>query len=218
LINFVSDLLKSAWKFLVAVGCVLVLWASLATADFRGVHVQLESPSRYVVGATGIALMVAGAIVGLIGRRTEQGEADVLPIQKISIKGHDTAITPYPLALVRGEVTPKKAFVKVWLLREDLSHRPGSFFPSTLPAITNGDGEWEQSVSLWKPGPWRIRAVVTTDEWDNIYRLYRHAYDVALNLYKQQHSDADHVPDWPRFDAWPKNSVTEVCGPIPYPG
>ena len=164
--------------------------------------------------------MAAAAIVALFGRRTEQSEGDVnrLRTENISIEGYDTSLTPYPLAWVRGEVTPKKAGVKVWLLREDLAQRGGLFFPSTLPAITDSNGQWRQSVSLWKPGPFRIHAVVTTEEYDEFYRLYRRAFDAALAICRRQNPDTYDVPGWPRFEGLPENSVSDHCGPVPYPG
>lgn len=200
-----------------ALGAVLVFCAS-ATIDTQGVHIGYVSPLRYVVlVGVGLIFIIGGGYFAIV---TERREANLkrLPIDKISIKGHDTSLTPYPLVWVSGEVTPKKAGVKVWLVREDVSHRAGSFFPSTEPGITDANGQWRQSVALWKPGPFRIHAVVTTEEYSGFYHLYRSVYNVALKVCKRLDPDIDHVPDWPFFRALPADSVAVPCGPVPYPG
>lgn len=214
----IAALLKSpAWLLLVLLGVLTFLWAALPPdAVIAGAHVGLDGSSRHGVAVLGIVLIVFGILfglisvlisVGLIGRRTGQSGADNLPIQKITINSQQTTLQPYPRVRLSGEVTPKKAGVNVWLLREDLAQRSGMYFPSAGFTTTNGNGQWEQSVALWKPGPFRVQAVVTTEEYDKFYRLYRIAYDAALNNCQQQNPEAYWVPGWPYFDALPKASV-----------
>jgi hypothetical protein len=202
-----AALLKSpAWLLLVTLGVLAFIWAALPSSTvIAGAHIGLDGSWRYGVAVVGLVLMIFGIFFGLIssgliGGRAEQGEA--LPIKNITINSHQTSLQPYPKVRLSGEVTPKKAGVNVWLVREDLAQYGGSFFPTPRPATTNGNGQWEQSVSLWTPGPFRVYAVVTTEEYGDFYRLYRSAYDVAL-----KDLGANHVPDWPFFDALPKVSV-----------
>jgi hypothetical protein len=214
LTNFLRDLPKwPGWLLLVLCGLVATFYGAVGRADILKVHVEVESPARYIVLAIGVIIALAGVVALLVGPR-----ANRLPIEDISIEGYDTSPTPYPLAWVRGKVTPKKAGVKVWLLREDLAQRGGLFFPATLPAITDTNGQWRQSASLWKPGPFRIHAVVTTEEYDEFYRLYRECYDAALAICRKQTPGTYDVPDWPRFKDLPEDSISSHCGPVPYPG
>jgi hypothetical protein len=62
-------------------------------------------------------------------------------------------------------------------------------------------------VSLWKPGPFRVHVVVTTEEYGKFYRLYRSAYDAALIALRQHDPNTNYVPGWPYFDALPEESV-----------
>ena len=213
-----AALLKSpAWLLLVALGVLAFIWAALPSSTvIAGAHIGLDGSWRYGAAAVGVVLIGFGIFfglisVGLIGRRTGQSEADPLPIQKISINGHQSTLQPDPKVRVSGEVTPKKAGVNVWLVREDLSAHRASFLPSTRPATTNRDGQWELSVSLWRPGPFCVHAVVVTEEYDRFYRLYRSAFDAALKICLQQDPDAYYVPGWPTFDALPKVSVADDC-------
>jgi hypothetical protein len=187
---------------LLILGFFAVIWGSLSILDIKVVHITLESPARYIVMAIGVLLIPVALLVGRAENR--------LPIRKISIDDSLVKFTPHPEARLKGEVTPKKAGVKVWLVREDRARRAGLFFPNTIPAVTKDDGSWEQTVSLWGPGPFDIYAVVTTEEYDRFYRLYRGCHDVALNILKQQDSKAGHVPDWPFFGELPKVSISAV--------
>lgn len=189
---------------LLILGFFGVIWGSLAILDIKVVHITLESPARYIVMAIGALLIPMALIVS----RAEQ--LNRLPIRKISIDDSHVKFAPHPEARLKGEVTPKKAGVKVWLVREDRAGYGGLFFPSTLPAVTKGDGSWEQTVSLWGPGPFDIYAVVTTEEYDMFYRKYRAAHKVALNILKQQDPKASHVPGWPFFDDLPKVCISAV--------
>ena len=133
-------------RFLVLSGLVAVLWASLASLVFRGAQVQLESPFRYIVGAIGVVLIVAGLAAFVVGARAEEP-----PIEKIKIdliKTTDVGLNPK--VQVSGHVTPKKKGVNVFILRENLADRAaGTFSLAKGHATTDDNGYWKHPVALW---------------------------------------------------------------------
>jgi hypothetical protein len=54
----------------------------------------------------------------------------------------DSFLQPEPRGKLSGEVTPKKAGVNVWLLREDVAQHSGMYFPSPGFTTTNANGQW----------------------------------------------------------------------------
>jgi hypothetical protein len=203
--KIVSYLLNAPVSVLLLIlGFFGVIWGSLSILDVKVVHITLESPARYIVMAISALLIV----VALLVARVEQ--LNRVTTKKISIDDSRVKLAPYPEVRLKGEVAPKKAGVKVWLVREDRANRGGQFFPSTAPAVTTANGAWEQTISLWQPGPFDVHAVVTTAEYDMFYRVYREAYKVALNILKLEDPEAYYVPGWPFFDDLPKVSVSAV--------
>lgn len=212
MLDIIRDFLNSPrWLILVILGVLIaVCGAAVGTADIYGVHIDLKSPLRYgALIAIGILLMG----FGLLASRTEQREADLkrLPIEGISIKEGQTSRTPYLHVPVSGEVTPKKPGVNVWLFRQDLAGRTGDFNLAVGHATTDDNGHWEHKVSLWGPGPFRVRAVVTTKESESFFRLYQRAFDAALKVRQQQEPNTYSVLGWPNFEALPEASISAYC-------
>ena len=202
--KIVRYLLNAPISVIVLISAVLlIIWGSLGNVEIKGVHIALESPARYIVIAIGVLLIPLALIVS----RAEQ--LDRLPIKAISIKDSHSSLTPYPQVRLTGEVTPKKPRVRVWFFRQD-PRRIADFNLSVGHATTDDNGDWEQTVSLWLPGPFDIYAVVTTQESENFFRLHQRAFDAALKVRRQQDPNTYSVPGWPNLDALPKLSVSAV--------
>lgn len=219
--NFFRLLLKwPSWLVLVLLGLITVGVASLGNGtDIAGVHnFQLVDSDRHILREIGEVLilvgLIAGLIVGSIGILTKRREANLqrLPIESIKInEAPYTQGPPDPQIRVSGEVTPKKAGVNVWLLREDRAQHTGEFSVSARHAITNDDGHWGQSVNLWTPGRprFRIHAVVTTEENESFYRWCVRAREAAVKVRQEQHPNSWNMPGWPNLDRLPKVRVTD---------
>ena len=212
-LDVIRDVLKSAWFVLLILGVIAVLFGSAT-------HIQLPSGidftensgfTQNIVQAVGGILIVAGLIAVFLNISAERSKSGLprLPIQTIKIDQTQTTGVPNnPTVRVSGDITPAKAGVKVFLLRENVAGgAAGSFSLSKGHATTDDQGHWEHPVNLWMPGPFKIYAVVTTEEYEHLFRFYRRVWDAMLFERKKQDPDATSVPGWPNLDALPKTSV-----------
>lgn len=219
----IRDLLGSPmWLILLLSGIFALLVGSLAHTDIRGTNIAIDSPSRYIVEAIGGILIVAALVVAFISTianiRTERNAAVIraqqsaagtqrLPIEQLHIT--EVQITgDGPKAQVSGLVAPAKAGANVYLLREDLSGRSaGKYSLAPGHATTDNHGHWKHSAALWPGGPFRIFAVVTTDEYEDLFRFYRYVFEAMLKENQKTQPSSTAVPGWPNLDMLPKTRV-----------
>jgi hypothetical protein len=229
LTKIIGDLLKSpVWLVVLLFGVILILFGSLEHTNIRGADISLDSASRYIVEAVGVILVVAGLIAAYFAvksvadlhrrpaektnvnpvRQTTVAALQRLPIEQITLNPVEQITSgPHPRVQVSGRVRPAEKDIKVFVLREELAGRGrnvGLFSLSPGYGTTNDKGYWEHTVSLWVPGPFRIYAVVTTEEYEDLFRFYRRVFDAMLQERQKQDPDAESVPGWPRLDALPK--------------
>ena len=74
--------------------------------------------------------------------------------------------------------------------------------------MTDDNGHWEQSINMW-PGPFRIHAVVTTDQNGSFYHWCGPARHAALQIVQQHDPNTNTVPGWPNLDSLPQPRVSD---------
>jgi hypothetical protein len=196
-------------------GLLVVVLAAVcatgATFDVGAVHYKPgpEGVSRNVV----LAILAAiGAALMVFGLRASRTDLTGVPAKTIKIDDDGVhVINPPPQAKYRlsGQVTPKQAGITVWLVRERLDQQEG-FRPSPHTTTTTNKGRWEQTINLW-PGRFRIHAVVTTGQNENVYRMYESSRDHALSLYQEKSPGALDIPGWPHFDSLLEPCLSASC-------
>jgi len=134
-----------------------------------------------------------------------------LPIKSISINSIDIKHHgSYIRARVTGTVTPQVSGIRVWLLREDLLHSAGKFRVGGSPDFTDNSGNWQQLTNLWEAVRFRIHAIVTDPDSEELFKFYRMAFMSAREIYKAKvDPQADDFPGWPPLERLPTRLVSD---------
>lgn len=198
------------WVILLIVGVIALVFGAMGHLDFRSASFAMDTPSRYVVEGVGGILIVAGLFAAVVTVRAQQSSTGTQrpPIEQLEITAIQATGGPNPRVRVSGTVTPAKAGVNVFLLREDLSGRAaGTFSLAPGSSITDNQGRWEHTANLWMPGPFRVYAAVTTEAYEDLFRFYRRVFDAMLARNRITDPNASSVPGWPNLDRLPTASV-----------
>jgi hypothetical protein len=133
-----------------------------------------------------------------------------LPIKNISINSVDIKRGTHISARVAGSVMPRAEGIRIWLLREDLLNSAGKYSVGASPDFTDKNGDWQQLINLWETVRFRIHAVVTDSDSEELFKFYRTAFVKAREIYKAKvDSQADDFPGWPHLERLPSKLVSD---------
>lgn len=134
-----------------------------------------------------------------------------LPVRNIHIDTVDVKRDGCHIkARLTGNVTPRVADVRVWLLREDVSGSAGKYSVGGTPTLTDRNGDWQQFTYLWEAERFRIHAVVTDPDSEKLFKYFRSAFQKAREVYRQKvDPESDSFPGWPSLEDIPLNLVRD---------
>lgn len=134
-----------------------------------------------------------------------------LPAKEIIVSSIDVSKSEeYPRVRLTGKIDPPVQGIRVWILREHFSDRPGSFHVGAKPALTDKHGEWQQFTYLWEEGSFRIHAVVAHSNAEMVFGYYREAFEHARMVYsKTVDVNAHTFPGWPLLSSIPGGCISD---------
>lgn len=204
----IAEMLKRipSWMLLLVSGAILVALGSTTRVTIGENSVRISPPYNLSVIAAGTMLMLVALWASRDREAGERGTATKVEISSIDLDRSGNGLR----ARVSGTIEPPVQGVRVWLVREHMAQSPGRFHPGHAAALTDKNGEWQQTTYLWPKGTFRIHAVVGGRAAEALFSYYRKAYDHARSIYKAKvDASADNFPGWPFLEDLPPGCTSD---------